>query len=40
MALSRESALEYLHKHIIYPSLDQIPVAPDGKEFFLSYSIC
>lgn len=34
-ALSRESALVYLHKHIIYPSLDQIPMGEDGKEFSL-----
>lgn len=39
MALSRESALEHLHKHIIYPSLDQVPMAADGKEFSLIFSM-
>lgn len=37
MALSAESALEHLHKHVIYPSSDQIPVTADEKEFFLIF---
>lgn len=39
MALRTESALEHLHKRIICPSSDQIPVAADGKEFSLIFCV-
>lgn len=40
MTISDESALEHLHKHIIYPYSDQIPMAGDEKEFSLIFCIC
>lgn len=39
ITLSNESALEHLHKRIIYPYSDQIPMVGDEKEFSLIFCI-